>query len=81
MTRYAPRALGQPGRRLWRSVHAKYDELSIGEELLLVEAARTADLIERLHAAADKPGCPRSTMVELRAQRATLAKLVDQLKI
>lgn len=79
--RYAPRELGPAGRRLWRSVHEKYDELTIGEELLLMEAARSADLIERLNLASQKAHCPRSTLVEIRQQRLTLAKLVEQLQI
>jgi hypothetical protein len=79
--RYAPRDLEPAGRRLWRSVVEKYPELTIGEELLLVEAARTADLCDRLNTAAALPQRPRGTLVELRAQRLTLAKLVAALGI
>lgn len=79
--RYAPRDLGPAGRALWRSVVEKYPELSIGEQLLLVETSRTADVCQKLDAASRKSGCPRSTLVELRQQRLTLAKLVDALGI
>lgn len=79
--RYAPRDLGPAGRRLWRSVVEKYDALTVGEQLLLIEACRAADLCDKLHTAAMKSGSSRSTMVELRQQRLTLAKLVDQLRI
>ena len=80
--KYAPRDLGNAGRALWRSVIEKYpDELTIGEQLLLTEAARTLDLCDQLSTAAQRPGCPRSTLVELRQQRLTLGRLIAQLEI
>lgn len=79
--RYAPRDLRPAGRRLWREVHDKFPELTIGEELLLTEACRSADLCDRLNTAAMKPGSSRATQVELRQQRASLAALIAQLQI
>ena len=42
-----PRGLGRNGRRLWRSIVDDY-ELETHEQLLLSEACRVADRLERL---------------------------------
>ncbi|WP_326546100.1 hypothetical protein QGN32_20555 [Mycolicibacterium sp. ND9-15] len=78
---YAPRSLGAAGRRLWRDALKRYDEWTPGERIILIEAARTADLCERLGAASARDNCPRSTLVELRQQRLALAKLIAELGI
>ena len=82
MTRqsYAPRGLGSAGRRLWRQVVDQY-ELEPGSRALLIEACRSADLCDRLATDAERPLCPRSTLVELRQQRLALAKLIAGLGI
>ena len=79
--KYAPRDLQVAGRRLWREVVAAYPDLTIGETLLLIEAARTADLCDKLNTASQKPTCPRATLVELRQQRQSLAALINELGI
>jgi hypothetical protein len=72
---YAPRGLDSAGRRLWREVVAAH-ELTAGERVILTEACRAADLCERLNAQALRAHAPRSTLVELRQQRAALAALI-----
>ncbi|BCL20294.1 hypothetical protein ACPCBX_13610 [Streptomyces tuirus] len=47
-----PRELGESGRRLWESVVEHYD-LDVHEELLLLQACRSADLLDRLARRAD----------------------------
>ncbi|GAT81082.1 hypothetical protein STXM2123_1783 [Streptomyces sp. F-3] len=47
-----PEGLGESGRRLWEWVTAEYD-LDVHEELLLLQACRTADLLDRLAKRAD----------------------------
>lgn len=47
-----PRELGESGARLWESVVEHYD-LDVHEELLLLQACRTADLLDRLARRAD----------------------------
>ncbi|NED31972.1 hypothetical protein [Streptomyces sp. SID8499] len=47
-----PRELGESGARLWESVVEVYD-LDVHEELLLLQACRTADLLDRLARRAD----------------------------
>ncbi|MFD8453891.1 hypothetical protein [Streptomyces coelicoflavus] len=47
-----PRELGESGARLWESVAEHYD-LDVHEELLLLQACRTADLLDRLARRAD----------------------------
>lgn len=79
--RYAPRELGPAGRQLWKQVTSRHPDLAIGESVLLLEAARTADVIEKLHADAMRPGASRRNLVELRGQRRTLADLIAQLGI
>jgi hypothetical protein len=71
---YAPRTLGESGKRLWKSVVDEY-ELSEHERVLLLEACRTADLCDRLSATAARVDRPSRVLVELRQQRATLVKL------
>ncbi len=47
-----PRELGESGARLWESVAEAFD-LDVHEELLLLQACRTADLLDRLARRAD----------------------------
>lgn len=44
--------MGESGARLWESVVVQYD-LDVHEELLLLQACRTADLLDRLARRAD----------------------------
>ncbi|KAA0085531.1 hypothetical protein CIW52_06425 [Mycolicibacterium sp. P9-64] len=67
---------------MWRSVVTKYgDSLTIGELLLLTEAARCADTCDRLHTASERSQFSKSILCELRQQQLTLAALVKALEI
>ena len=48
-----PPGLGTSGKRLWRSVVSEF-ELQVHEEILLLEAARCADRLDRLAEEASK---------------------------
>jgi hypothetical protein len=81
--------LGPPGGALYDSVADRY-ELDQHEHQLLVEAARTADTLAALDAAArargpiiETPQGPRANpaIVEARAQRITLARLLAALRL
>jgi len=84
----APTALGARGRKLWRAITAQY-ELRLDELVLLEEACRTLDDVERLRLAlvgADllvlgSAGQQRAhpLLGELRASRALLAQHFRQL--
>jgi hypothetical protein len=88
--RRAPSGLGRAGRALWSDVVADF-ELSSHEEALLLQAARTADAIDRLEAVVaaegdvlDVPPTPKRVhpaLVEARQQRIALARLVACLAI
>jgi hypothetical protein len=68
-----PKNLGPRGRAFWRNIVERY-ELSALEVELAVEAARTLDLVERLHT----EGGP---LPELRQQRLALGRLLGQLAV
>jgi len=86
----SPAGLASAGRKLWLSVTAEYD-LEIFEELLLLQAARTADRLDRLAAeAADNPvtvanmkgdQVAHPALVESRQQSLTLARLLASLRL
>lgn len=78
MAKHAPRYLGDAGRDLWRSVTSAY-ELEPHESALLIEAARTSDLIASL--AEDAAAGSRAVLPELRQQRLCLARLLSALKV
>ena len=78
MAEYAPRELQIAGRRLWRAVSDEY-ELAEHERILLLEACRTADLLDRLAATAAGIESPSAVLVECRQQRAVLVKLLAAL--
>lgn len=84
-----PKGLHAAGRRLWRSVSADF-VLDEHERALLLAACRTADLLDRLAAAAD--GALTVTnrfgevvaapaVVEHRQQSQTLARLLASLRL
>jgi hypothetical protein len=85
-----PSGLAASGRRLWRDVIDSYD-LDVHEELLLTEAARVADRLDRL--AVEAAGNPVTStnakgdliahpaMVEARQQAIVLARLVASLRL
>jgi hypothetical protein len=85
-----PKGLADRGRRLWKTVTADHD-LRADEVLLLEHAARTVDLLARIdEALTEAPLTVKGSMGQLvehplvsesRAQRATLARLLAQLKI
>jgi hypothetical protein len=84
-----PSGLGRSGRRLWRAVAADY-VLEQHETELLLQACRTADLLDRLQSVLDEEG-PMSTSSqgvrvhpaapELRQQRVTFARLLAALAV
>ena len=85
-----PVGLGTAGKRLWRAVQEDY-ELDVHEALLLREACRTVDVLDRLHAEA--AGSPvtvenfRGDMVahpaitEARQQALVFTRLVASLRL
>jgi hypothetical protein len=85
-----PAGLGARGRRLWDDIVAGWD-LTAVELLILENAAREADIIERLRVALeDAPLTVAGSMgqeaasplvTEIRLHRATLASLLKHLKL
>lgn len=80
-----PPGLGPRGRRLWRAVTADF-ELPEHENILLMEAARTADHLDALAVvlATDGPmvdGRPHPALVESLQQRLTMARLLASLRV
>jgi hypothetical protein len=86
-----PTGLKAPGRRLWTGVVVSYI-LTPAELAMLEQAARTADELERLEKAVralpdlvvtGSMGQPRMhpLLSEVRAHRALLAKLTEQLNL
>lgn len=86
----APRGLGKSGRKLWRSVQ-EMAEMETHEELLLLEACRTADRLDSLADAAQSAPLTVTNhkgdevanplMVESRQQSIVLARLIAALRI
>jgi hypothetical protein len=86
----APAELGVSGRRLWDAALSD-QEFDVHEELLLMEACRTADLLDRLAAEAaageltvtnqkgDRIANP--VVVEARQQKLVLARLLASLRL
>lgn len=84
-----PDGAGKAGAALWRDVLARY-ELEAHEELLLREAVRTVDALDRLEAVVraegeviDSPQGQKAhpALVEARQQRITLARLTAALRL
>ena len=84
-----PPGLGVAGRRLWLAIVDDF-ELSEHESGLLLEACRTVDSLEQLQAVVDAEGVVvesphgrkcNPALVEARAQRAVLAKLMASLRL
>lgn len=82
-----PDGLKSNGRRLWESVNAAY-ELSEHEANLLLQAARTVDVLDLLQSLVDCDGPvldsptglrTHPALVELRQQRIALARLLAAL--
>jgi hypothetical protein len=88
-----PKGFKAPGRALWRQIHAEYDFEGCPEKLVVLEnACRTADVVERLQAAVDSTtdlrvrgsqGQPVAIpeLGELRQYRAQLASLLKALDV
>ena len=81
----APRGLRAAGRRLWRAVVVDF-ELAEHELALLREAVRVADVCQELPKTIDAEGVFREqrvhpAVVELRAQRILLARLIVALRV
>jgi hypothetical protein len=85
-----PKGLAATGRRLWKSVLDTY-ELDQHEELLLLQACRTADRLDRLDAEASTAPVtvtnykgdqvPHPALTESRQQALTLARLLASLRL
>ncbi len=84
-----PKGLRTAGKRLWTSVQRDY-ELETHEESLLLEAARTLDLLDELAQTVDRDGAlvdspqgPKAhpAAVEARQQRIALARLLAALRL
>ncbi len=79
-------SLGPGGGRLWAEVLGRY-ELDEHERALLLQAARTVDVLDDLAAvtAAEGPLSPigdvHPAVVEARQQRLTLARLIASLRL
>lgn len=86
----APRGLKAAGKRLWNDITGEWD-LRPDELRVLADAARQADLIERIenelpHVPLIVQGSQGQEVIqplisEIRQQRATLASLLRQLKL
>jgi hypothetical protein len=85
-----PPGLGTSGKKLWRSVVCEY-ELQVHEEILLLEASRCADRLDRLAEEAAKGAVTvrnikgdevaHPAMVEARQQGAALSRLLASLRL
>lgn len=85
-----PPGLGTSGKKLWRSVVAEYD-LQVHEEILLLEASRCADRLDRLAEEASKgtvtvtnhrgDEVAHPAGVEARQQGAALSRLLASLRL
>jgi hypothetical protein len=84
-----PAGLRKTGRELWRAVLTDY-ELTEPERVLLLQAARTADLLDDLEARLQAEGLMAESsqgvrvhpcVVELRQQRIALARLWAALRV
>ncbi len=80
-----PRDLGPDGLRLWQAITAEYD-LEEHELLLLVQAARVADVCADLHGITSQDGLLvdgriHPAAVELRQQRILLARMIVALRV
>jgi hypothetical protein len=81
--------LGEPGRALWESVTKPY-VLEVHEEVLLLEACRAVDTLDKLDklvqaegVIVDSPTGPRvhPALVEARLQRQGVARLMAALRL
>jgi hypothetical protein len=84
-----PDGLRGAGAELWSAVMGAY-ELAQYETLLLLQACRTADLLEELQDRVDRDGAllpwgdgvrPNPAATEARLQRVTLARLLAALQL
>jgi hypothetical protein len=86
----APTALATSGKLLWRSVTGEYD-LDVHEELLLLQACRCVDTLDRLAGEAAKSPVTVTNMkgdqvahpalIEGRQQSITLSRLLASLRL
>ncbi|MDX3458432.1 hypothetical protein PV396_41965 [Streptomyces sp. ME02-8801-2C] len=70
----APEELGESGTRLWESVTSVFG-LDVHEQLLLLQACRTADLLDRLSAEVAAGGL---TVVNQKGDRISNPVVVEQ---
>ena len=88
MTTPAPRGLGAEGKKLWNTVAGTY-ELEVDEVILLTQACRTLDTIEKLQRRLDAAdvlddrysGRVHPALPELRQQRLALSRLLKALDV
>ncbi|WP_438494150.1 hypothetical protein [Streptomyces asiaticus] len=86
----APPGLGESGRALWESIAGKFG-LEVFEQQLLLQACRSADLLDRLAAQAAAGGLTVTNakgdvvtapwISEHRQQSANLARMIASLRI
>ncbi|HEY9562663.1 MAG TPA: hypothetical protein VIR30_02735 [Nocardioides sp.] len=82
---FAALGLAHAGQSLWRSIVDDYD-LERHEELLLLQACRTVDMLEELETCVSRDGVMRDGkahpgVVEMRQQRIALARLLAALRL
>lgn len=85
-----PAALGRRGKALWRVLHSEL-EFDAHEEAIVLEACRTADVIDDLAAVVEKAGVMSTgstgqvvvhpAVPELRQQQAALSRLLTSLNL
>lgn len=84
-----PRGTGRSGARLWRDVLGKY-ELEEHETALLIEACRTVDQLDGLHAIVQREGLvvegphgskAHPALTAAQQLRITLARIVSALRL
>lgn len=86
----APRGLSTSGKRLWAAVSGEWD-LDVHEQLLLLQACRCADQLDRLAVESAKHGVtttnykgdevPHPSLTEARQQSLVLARLLASLRM
>ena|SRR5258705_9697932 len=78
-----PTGLKTAGRRLWRGIHDRYG-LEVHEELVLLEACRCADRLDRLNTELTRRLTEENRarkLRECRAQQLNLSRMIASLRL